>query len=68
MEDTQVVRALAALAQDLRLKIFRVLVVAGPRGMTPGALAEHLDIAATTLSFHLKERMVGGSSTGRGVG
>ena len=55
MEDTEVVRALAALAQDLRLQIFRVLVVAGPRGMTPGALTEHLGIAATTLSFHLKE-------------
>jgi ArsR family transcriptional regulator len=55
MEETQVVRALAALAQGLRLQIFRVLVVAGHTGMTPGALAEHLDVAATTLSFHLKE-------------
>jgi ArsR family transcriptional regulator len=55
MEETQVVRALAALAQGLRLQIFRVLVVAGRTGMTPGALAEHLDVAATTLSFHLKE-------------
>ena len=55
MEETDVVRSLAALAQGLRLQIFRVLVVAGPVGMTPGALAEHLDVAATTLSFHLKE-------------
>jgi DNA-binding transcriptional ArsR family regulator len=55
MEETDVIRALAALAQSLRLQIFRVLVVAGPTGMTPGALAEHLGAAATTLSFHLKE-------------
>ena len=55
MEETDVVRALAALAQNLRLQIFRVLVVAGPTGMTPGALSEHLGAAATTLSFHLKE-------------
>ncbi len=55
MEEIDVVRALAALAQSLRLQIFRVLVVAGRTGMTPGALAEHLGVAATTLSFHLKE-------------
>jgi ArsR family transcriptional regulator, arsenate/arsenite/antimonite-responsive transcriptional repressor len=55
MDETDVVRALSALAQGLRLQIFRVLVVAGPVGMTPGALAEHLEVAATTLSFHLKE-------------
>jgi ArsR family transcriptional regulator len=55
MDETDIVRALGALAQGLRLQIFRVLVVAGPVGMTPGALAEHLEVAATTLSFHLKE-------------
>jgi ArsR family transcriptional regulator len=55
MEETDVVRALAALAQPLRLRIFRALVVAGNAGMTPGALAEQLDVAPTTLSFHLKE-------------
>jgi DNA-binding transcriptional ArsR family regulator len=55
MEESDVVRALAALAQTLRLQIFRVLVVAGRTGMTPGALTEHLDVPSTTLSFHLKE-------------
>ena len=55
MEEMDVVRALAALAQTLRLQIFRVLVVAGRTGMTPGALAEQLGVPATTLSFHLKE-------------
>ncbi|MBS0501003.1 MAG: helix-turn-helix transcriptional regulator [Proteobacteria bacterium] len=55
MQDTQVVRSLAALAQEARLRAFRALVVAGPEGLTPGALAEQLGIAANTLSFHLKE-------------
>ena len=55
MEEREVVRALAALAQASRLQVFRSLVVAGPPGMTPGALSEALGVAATTLSFHLKE-------------
>lgn len=55
MEDTTVIRALAALAQPVRLRVFRALVVAGPDGLTPGTLSEALDVAATSLSFHLKE-------------
>lgn len=55
MEEMDVVRALAALAQSVRLQVYRLLVVAGAEGMTPGALAEQLDVAAPTLSFHLKE-------------
>ena len=55
MEEQDVVRALAALAQSLRLQIFRLLVVGGKTGLTPGAIAEALDVPATTLSFHLKE-------------
>ncbi len=57
MIEAHVIRALAALAQEARLRIFRALVVAGPHGLTPGALAEQLGIAANTLSFHLKELM-----------
>jgi DNA-binding transcriptional ArsR family regulator len=68
MDEKDVVRSLAALAQGLRLQIFRVLVVAGPVGMTPGALAEHLDVAATTLSFHLKELMNAGLVTQERLG
>ena len=49
------VQSLAALAQPLRLRIFRALVGAGPQGLTPGALAATLGIAGSTLSFHLKE-------------
>jgi len=57
MVETEVVQALAALAQPMRLRAFRALVVAGPEGLTPGALCEQLDVAPTTLSFHLKELM-----------
>jgi ArsR family transcriptional regulator, arsenate/arsenite/antimonite-responsive transcriptional repressor len=55
MEEQDVVKALGALAQPIRLRLFRTLVVAGPLGLTPGALAEELEVAGTTLSFHLKE-------------
>ena len=48
-------KSLAALAQPVRLQVFRALVVAGPGGMTPGTMAEGLAIPANTLSFHLKE-------------
>ena len=55
MQETDVVRALAALAQEVRLRVFRALVVAGPAGLTPGDLAAQLEVAPNTLSFHLKE-------------
>ena len=55
MEESDVIVALAALAQPVRLRVFRALVVAGPAGLTPGELATALDVAATSLSFHLKE-------------
>lgn len=54
MEEKLAVAALAALAQEARLRVFRQLVGAGPSGATPGSLLERLDIAPTTLSFHLK--------------
>jgi ArsR family transcriptional regulator, arsenate/arsenite/antimonite-responsive transcriptional repressor len=60
MEEKEVVHSLAALAQAARLQVFRALVVAGPQGMTPGSLAETLEVPASTLSFHLKELMHAG--------
>lgn len=63
MEENDVVRALAALAHGLRLRVFRMLVVAGPEGLTPGAIAEQLDVPNATLSFHLKELMHAGLIT-----
>jgi ArsR family transcriptional regulator len=55
MIETEALPALAALSQLQRLRAFRALVVTGPEGMTPSALAEQLGIASNTLSFHLKE-------------
>ena len=55
METKTAVSALAALAQETRLSIFRLLVEAGPEGLPAGMIAEKLDVAAATLSFHLKE-------------
>lgn len=63
MKDNEVIRALAALGQPQRLKIFRALVVGGKEGRTPGILAETLGIPAATLSFHLKELMASGLVT-----
>lgn len=55
MNEKAAVSALAALAQEARLRVFRALVGAGPDGMTPSALSAMLDIPGSTLSFHLKE-------------
>ena len=55
MELNDAVIALAALAQESRLAIYRLLVQAGPAGMAVGRVAETLGIPAATLSFHLKE-------------
>jgi len=54
MEHEQAVAALAALAQDSRLAVYRVLVQAGPEGVAAGDLAERIGIPPNTLSFHLK--------------
>lgn len=55
MNEEQVVAALSALAQPARLRAFRTLVIAGEAGLVPGALAQALEVPASTLSFHLKE-------------
>jgi len=58
--ESQTVKALTALAQTQRLRAFKAMVVAGDDGLTPGLLAEQLDIAASALSFHLKELVYSG--------
>ena len=63
MQETIVVASLAALAQPMRLRVFRELVVAGGAGLTPGVLSEHLEVPAATLSFHLKELLHAGLVT-----
>lgn len=52
METDRAVSALAALAQNNRLDVFRFLVEAGPEGMSAGRVAEALDLAPNTLTFH----------------
>jgi ArsR family transcriptional regulator, arsenate/arsenite/antimonite-responsive transcriptional repressor len=52
MEKTDLVAALAALAQDNRLDVFRLLVQAGPDGLPAGRVAEALGLAPNTLTFH----------------
>lgn len=55
MTETDVVQSLGALAQVVRLRVFRALVVAGQGGLTPGDLVSALAVPAAGLSFHLKE-------------
>lgn len=55
MESTTIVTALAALAQESRLAIYRLLVQAGAAGMAAGKISEALHIAPSSLSFHMKE-------------
>ena len=55
METTEVVAALSALAQETRLKVYRLLVEAGPEGLSAGRIGEELALPAPTLSFHLAQ-------------
>lgn len=50
---TEAIEALAALAQEHRLGLFRLLVQAGPEGLPAGAIAERLAVPNSSLSFHL---------------
>ena len=55
METQSAIPALASLAQESRLAIFRTLVQAGPEGLPAGKVSELTGIAPSSLSFHLKE-------------
>ncbi|MBR7781698.1 ArsR/SmtB family transcription factor [Undibacterium luofuense] len=55
METKQAIAALAAIAQESRLAVFRLLVQAGPEGMIASKISEQLEIPPSSLSFHLKE-------------
>jgi ArsR family transcriptional regulator len=65
MESTQAVAALAALAQEHRLAVFRLLVQAGPQGMSAGQVAEAVDLAPNTLTFHFDRLRMAGLVTVR---
>jgi DNA-binding transcriptional ArsR family regulator len=55
MNEEKAVMALAALAHENRLRIFRLLVKTGPSGMPAGEIADRVHMSATNASFHLKE-------------
>lgn len=71
MDTKEVLAALSAIAQESRLGIFRLLVQAGPDGIAATKIAEQLDIAPSSLSFHLKGlthvRLITSRSEGRFV-
>ena len=68
MEKTQAVTALAALAQDSRLDVFRLLVQAGPEGLPAGQVAAALGLPPNTLTFHFDRLRMAGLVTVRREG
>jgi ArsR family transcriptional regulator, arsenate/arsenite/antimonite-responsive transcriptional repressor len=54
LTEAEAVKALAAISQVQRLRVYRALVQAGQAGLTPGVLAVMLNVSASSLSFHLK--------------
>ncbi|HWK97253.1 MAG TPA: helix-turn-helix domain-containing protein [Pseudolabrys sp.] len=65
MEQKDAVAALGALAQDNRLGVYRLLVQAGPDGLAAGAIADRLDLAPNTLTFHFDRLRAAGLVTVR---
>ena len=69
METKKAVDALAALAQETRLGVYRLLVQAGPAGLAAGQIGEQLGLPPATLSFHLahlsRANLVRGRQDGR---
>lgn len=55
MDERQALMAFGALSQETRLKLLRLLVVAGPDGIAAGSLAEQVEVSPSNVSFHLKE-------------
>src|SRR5216684_2118437 len=68
MEKIDALRALAALAQDNRLDVFRLLVQAGPEGLPAGEIAQALALAPNTLTFHFDRLRAAGLVTVRRSG
>jgi ArsR family transcriptional regulator len=54
MKTPEVITALAALAHEHRLAIFRLLVEQGPQGLPAGAIGERIGLLPSSLTFHLQ--------------
>lgn len=65
MKTHDAIKAMAALSQETRLNIYRLLVQQGPEGLAVGSIAERVDVGGATLSFHLKEMANAGLVTSR---
>ena len=65
---TKAIEALSALAQETRLRVHRLLVEAGPKGLAAGQIGEKLDLPPATLSFHLAHLTRAGLATYRQEG
>ena len=68
MEKSGAIAALAALAQDTRLDVFRLLVQAGPEGLPAGRISDTLGLPSATLSFHLAQLRQAGLASCRREG
>src|SRR5260221_5980684 len=65
MDQVNAIAALGALAQETRLRLFRLLVTCGPQGLPAGAIGERLGVAPSSLSFHLQQLVHAGLITQR---
>jgi DNA-binding transcriptional ArsR family regulator len=65
MDQKRAISALAALAQETRLELFRILVTCGPQGLPAGVIAERLGVQPSSLSFHLAQLTHAGLITQR---
>ena len=65
MDQKRAIAALAALAQETRLELFRLLVACGPAGLPAGVIAEKVGVLPSSLSFHLQQLVHAGLITQR---
>jgi ArsR family transcriptional regulator, arsenate/arsenite/antimonite-responsive transcriptional repressor len=65
MDQKRAIAALAALAQETRLELFRLLVTCGPAGLPAGVIAEKVGVLPSSLSFHLQQLVHAGLITQR---
>ncbi|MGL5011015.1 MAG: ArsR/SmtB family transcription factor [Paracoccaceae bacterium] len=68
MKERQALAAFSALSQETRLRILRLVVVAGEEGMAAGTIAERVGVSASNVSFHIKEMELANLVTARRVG